>query len=134
MNETEKQQQYQAYFRDVLPAAIKSIFPNVSKSFVEANPQLFASQLKQDIRPAVVDPAPREAKSDARPIVGIVMYRVRLLDKDNAFGAAKPLTDCLCKVGLIPGDAEDQIDLHVTQQKVPHYHEQRTEVSIAYPA
>jgi len=111
---------------------LSALFPRASQSFRAANPQLFAREPEQDLRPAVVHPAPGKTEGHARPLVRIIMHRVRLLDKENAYGATKALTDCLCKVGLLPGDAENQIDLQVTQEKVPHRVEQRTEVTITY--
>jgi hypothetical protein len=119
MDEIEKQQ-------------LKALFPRATQSFIDANPQLFTSQPEQDVRPAVVDQAPGKDQSDERISVSIVMFRVRLLDPDNAYGSAKPLIDCLRKVDLIPDDSEKEIDLSVTQQKVNHFAEQRTELKITY--
>lgn len=112
---------------------LRKLFPRGSKSFFDANPGLPASVAKQNVRATVVHKAQGKTKSDARPIVSIVMYRVRLLDKDNAYGAAKPLIDCLRKIDLIPGDSEDEIQLIVSQEKVAHRIDQHTNVSIKYP-
>lgn len=109
------------------------MFPRASRTFVELNAGLSSRQPEPDIRPAVVRKAPGKAKSDARPFVSIIMFRVRLLDKDNAYGATKPITDSLCKVGLLPGDSEDEIRLKVDQEKVAHRREQRTQIRIVYP-
>ena len=67
------------------------------------------------------------------PSVSIVMYRVRLLDTDNAYASAKPLLDCLQQIDLISDDAPDKINLVVTQEKVNHRNEERTELHIKYP-
>jgi hypothetical protein len=109
------------------------LFPRASKSFIEANPQIFAPQREPDQGATLDGEAQRKAKSDARPLVSIILHRCRLLDKENAYGATKILTDCLCQVGLISGDSEAEIDLQVTQEKVAHRNDQRTEVRIIYP-
>lgn len=119
MNEIERQQ-------------FNALFPRASQSFREANAQLFAKKPERDVRPAVVHPPPGEEKSDERARVSIVMFRVRLLDPDNAYGSAKPLIDCLRTCGLIPDDTEAAIDLQVSQEKVAHFSEQRTELKITY--
>ena len=112
---------------------LRQLFPNGSDEFFKVNFGLRTRVVKQDVRTTVVHSAPREAKSHERISVGIVLYRVRLLDKENAYGATKPLTDCLCKVGLIPDDSTEDIDLTVTQQKVQKRIDQHTEVRIDYP-
>lgn len=112
--------------------AASAMFPRASKAFRDSNPQLFASQPEQDIRTAVVDEAPGKEKGNVRARVCIVMFRVRLLDPDNAYGSAKPLIDCLRTCGLISDDSEKEIDLQVSQKKVDHFNEQRTEVKIVY--
>ena len=112
---------------------IKQLFPRASKSFRDANPRLFASESQQDIRPTVVDAPPGETQGDVRALISIVMFRVRLLDPDNAVGSTKPLIDCLRTCGLISGDSEKEIRLQVTQTRVRHFSEQRTELKIVYP-
>lgn len=118
---------------------LRELFPHGSKAFFQANTDpdpdvgLRAPEREPDSGPALVSETPGEEKSDARPSVCISMFRVRKLDPDNAYGAAKCLIDCLCQVALIPGDSEKEIDLEVLQQKVGHRHEQRTEVKIVYP-
>ena len=112
---------------------LASLFPRASKSFLDANPQLFASQPKQDLRPAVVDATRGKTEGHARIGLSIVMHRVRLLDPDNLVGSAKPLIDCLRTCHLIPDDSEKEISLQVAQHKVSHYPEQKTVVTIEYP-
>jgi len=111
---------------------LRTRFPRASLSFINANTEVPAGQPKQDIRTAVVDAPPGKEKSDERACVRIVMFRVRLLDPDNAVGSTKPLIDCLRACHLISGDSEKEIDLQVTQQKVHHFREQRTELKITY--
>jgi hypothetical protein len=115
---------------------LRARFPRGSEDFIkrniEANAQLCAKEPERDVRPAVVDPVPGKEKSDERARVSIVMFRVRLLDPDNAYGSAKPLIDCLRTCNLISDDSEKEIELTVTQEKVNHFNEQRTEVKITY--
>lgn len=53
----------------------------------------------------------------ARPTVSIVLCRNRLLDKENAYGSTKPVTDGIVKAGFVPNDTEEAIELHVNQEK-----------------
>lgn len=112
---------------------LKALFPNGTKDFFNANPGLRPDERKQDSGSSLVDQAPGETKSDGRPIVSIKLYRVRLLDKDNAYASTKCLVDCLHQINLIPDDSTEDITLEVTQVKVAHYSEQKTEVKIDYP-
>lgn len=73
-----------------------------------------------------------EAPRTERPLVRIVMFRVRLLDADAKHGACKNIVDGLQYAGAIRGDKEDQVNLIVEQVRVPHYCEERTEVVIDY--
>lgn len=112
---------------------IKTLFPRASRSFLDANAELRAVESKQSSRTTLVDAASGKEKSDERIVLSYVLYRVWLLDPDNAVGATKTITDCLCEVGLIPDDSETEIDLTVTQEKVRHRYEQKTVVNITYP-
>ena len=107
------------------------LFSRASASFREANPQLFAA--KPVGVQTLASEISRQEKSDGRIVVGIVMFRCRLLDKDNAYAATKSLTDCLRNVGLIPDDSEKHIALQVTQEKVAHRDDQCTEITITWP-
>lgn len=122
MNEIEKQQ-------------YAALFPRASKSFIDANPHLgLRSEAdKPDPRSALGDPVAGKEKGDERIVLSYVLYRVRLLDPDAIDGATKVCTDCLQQIGLIPDDSSKHIDLQVTQEKVAHYSEQRTELKITYP-
>lgn len=68
-----------------------------------------------------------------RPRVHFTLYRVRLLDTDNKWSAVKFLLDSIRRSGLLPDDRECDIDLRVTQQRVPHYSAEGTGVIISYP-
>lgn len=49
--------------------------------------------------------------------VGIVSYRVRLLDLTNLWAGAKPVPDGLKRLGYLVDDSPKWCDLTVTQQK-----------------
>lgn len=74
-----------------------------------------------------------QGSCNGRPILRITSFRVRLLDRDNLWGGSKAITDCIAAVGLIPGDAEHETDIRLTQEKVAHRYEERTEIEIQYP-
>ena len=114
---------------------IKSLFPRASKSFIDANPHLGLrpEANKPDSRPALGSSVAGKEKGDERIVLRYVLYRIRLLDPDAIDGATKVCTDCLQQIGLIPDDSSEHIDLQVTQEKVAHYNEQRTELKIIYP-
>ena len=114
---------------------IRNLFPNASSDFLDANIGfgIRPKESKPNPRSALVDQAPGKEKVHEVPSVSIVMYRVRLLDTDNAYAATKPLLDCLCEVGLITDDSPSDINLEVRQEKVAHLNEQRTTLKITYP-
>jgi len=65
----------------------------------------------------------------ATPRVTILLRRVRLLDHDNAYASVKPIVDGL-QGALIHSDAPDQCELLVTQERVKHYEEEATVVTV----
>lgn len=78
-------------------------------------------------------PAGESARSPVpRPHVHIYLHRVRLLDTDNKWASCKPLLDAIRHAGLIPDDREDDIDLTVTQHRVPKYINEGTGIAITY--
>ena len=62
--------------------------------------------------------------------VRIASYRRRLLDPDNLAGGCKFYLDCCRYANLIPDDRPQDIELIVTQQKVKHRTDERTEIEI----
>lgn len=46
-------------------------------------------------------------------------YRKRALDKDNLYGACKPLIDAMRGYKIIPDDTPKHINLYVDQEKSP---------------
>ena len=47
-------------------------------------------------------------------------YRKRALDKDNLYGACKPLIDAIRGYKIIPDDTPKHINLYVDQEKSPN--------------
>lgn len=112
---------------------LKKLFPNASRSTVEANPQLHDPQPQRDKAPALGKAVPGEKEGVGRIVVSYRLFRVRPLDADNATGSTKDCTDGLCRLGLLPGDDPWSIELRVAQEKVQTYSEERTEITIEYP-
>lgn len=52
--------------------------------------------------------------------VRITLYHSRFYDKDNAYGAVKPIVDSLRKLDLIRDDTAEHLELEVEQAKCPH--------------
>ncbi len=64
------------------------------------------------------------------PVVSIIFYSCHLMDYDNSYGSAKPLIDAL-KGQVIDDDRPDKLTLYVTQKKVAHLKDQKTEIIIS---
>jgi hypothetical protein len=109
------------------------LFSRASRSFVKANPELFAAKLERATRSALERKMEGTQHGHARLVVRYRLCRCRSLDPDNAFAATKTLTDLLCRAGLIPGDDPQKIRLEVEQEKVAHRKDQRTEITITWP-
>ena len=114
---------------------IRALFPHASDEFLSLNLGfgLRAKADKPTPRETLERPVEGKEKSDGRISLCYVLYRVRLLDPDAIDQTTKVCTDCLCEIGLIPGDGPEQIKLDVTQVKVAHMNEQRTTLKITYP-
>lgn len=55
-----------------------------------------------------------------RMSVTVTMHHSRLYDRDNAYGAVKPLVDALRHWRVIRDDTQEWLDLDVKQEKCPH--------------
>lgn len=111
-------------------------FPHATNSFIKANaedcPDSPSPSPKPE-RPLRDDPVgetPREESDTTRTLVRITSFRRRLLDPDNLMGGSKYFTDGLRYAGLISGDAEAQIRLEVSQQKVKSKADECTRIEI----
>jgi hypothetical protein len=114
------------------------MFPKGSADFFKANetetrPQISNPRPKHNKKAALDRLAKREEKGVGRITVRYRLCRVRPLDPDAVAGSTKDCTDGLCRSGLIPGDNPFQILLIVSQEKVEHYSDERTEIEIDYP-
>jgi hypothetical protein len=52
--------------------------------------------------------------------VSVTLCHSRFFDKDNAYGACKPLVDGLKTWGLVRDDTAEFLELTVEQEKCPH--------------
>lgn len=109
-------------------------FPNASKATIARNIGADNQTPSPEPQCAVCHDSlaetPREKGNLDRVVVRIVSFRTRLLDADNLVGGSKYFTDGLRYAGLISGDAEAQIRLEVSQQKVKSKAEERTQIEI----
>ena len=109
------------------------MFPNASRSLLEANGCLPYTEPQQDPAPALERPAAREETSVGRVTVRVVSYRCRPTDADNLAGGCKGLIDGLRAAHLVRNDDPASIRLIVEQEKVSSRAEQRTEIELIYP-
>jgi hypothetical protein len=71
---------------------------------------------------------------EALALQGIKMYlditveHIRIYDKDNLYGACKPVIDCIKNLKLIRNDSPEHVELTVTQEKS---HENCTRIRLA---
>lgn len=141
-------------------AALKAKFPNASENFLRDNASDAPRQVRGTVKRitvahTAVDAAPQNAvakQADTLPLVSaaqdeiggqgralvrprlhVTLYRVALLDPDSKWGSCKFLIDGLRQCGLVPDDRECDIELIVTQQRVPKYEQEGTGVLIEYP-
>ncbi len=75
----------------------------------------------------------QKAQGTGRTALRFTLRRVRLLDPCAKYGSCKALIDGLRYAGLIHNDREEDITLEVTQEKVAHYAQEETLISITYP-
>lgn len=93
--------------------------------------ELQSTKPKQTVRNERVAETVRKAKGAVRVTVRIRSFRTKLCDPDNI--CVKYAVDALRYAGAIPDDTEKDICLQVTQHKVAHFREERTEIEIEYP-
>jgi hypothetical protein len=62
--------------------------------------------------------------------ITIVLCNIQHLDRDGAYGSAKPILDGLTEIGAIPDDSDEHIDLTVKQQKVSKIKDQKVIIEI----
>lgn len=112
---------------------------HVSKAFMALNPHLYAQdrrevshpQPERHQAPALGAAVQGKETGDDRVTVRFVGYRVRPLDPDNFAGSVKDLLDGLHRAKIISGDEPWRIRLETEQEKVSHYAQERTEITIS---
>lgn len=123
------------------------IFPNASKSVIEANAHDYGPGTQEpEADPALQDPKPErnqapaldrsdagEKESLGRITVRFTLFRVKLLDPDNAAGSVKDCLDGCRQAGLIPDDQWHQIKLEIEQSRVLTYKSEKTDLEIIWP-
>lgn len=119
-------------------------WPNASEDLIRANlskepgdinkagSALPYSEPQPHKAPALDSPIPREEKGiqSPRARISFTLFRVKLLDPDNASGSVKDLLDGLRHAGIIEGDEWYRIKLEVEQEKVAHYKDEKTVITI----
>lgn len=125
------------------PRAFQRLFPNASRSTFAANfgeraepeayaPTLPVAESEPDQGKALDRGLPGEKAGQGRALLRITRYALCELDRDNLFGGAKPLIDCIKEAGLILDDSPKYIDLVVEQALVKNAAEERTEIEIVW--
>lgn len=112
------------------PHELKRLFPNASRSLIEANGSVPDSEPKRDKAPALGSSVQRKKEGVPSITVRFVGYRVRPLDPDNFAGSVKDLLDGLRHAQIIPGDEPWRIRLETEQVKVSSYNQEKTEIFI----
>ena len=74
-----------------------------------------------------------EAQSTGRVALVFTLRRVRLLDPCAKYGSCKALIDGLRYAGILHDDREEDITLEVNQEKVRHFKDEETLISIKLP-
>lgn len=111
---------------------ISRLFPNASRSFIEANTKVCPAE---QVEPqGSLDSAPKgEEESMGRVVVRFTCYRVRLLDWDNSAASCKDLLDGLRHSHLIRDDSPKHVNVSVEQVKVNTFHQEKTVIEIVWP-
>lgn len=112
------------------PQRFKELFPNASRSTLEANGALPHPVAQRDQAPALGGAVQGKEEGVRRIRVRFTGYRVRPLDPDNFAGSIKDLLDGLRHAALITGDEPWRIILETEQEKVGSYKQERTEIEI----
>lgn len=134
------------------PHLLKTLFPNASKSVLEANATDYGNgrPVEDTPRPRLQNAKPQPNEKAALGVVAegkeagvsgvgsrvkirITGYRVKPLDPDNFAGSTKDAIDALRCSGLIEGDEWWRITLETEQEKVHSYKEEKTVIEVIYP-
>lgn len=97
---------------------------------LKANLKRKGAKPKPSLRDKPVGKTEVKEENPTRSIVRIQSFGCRPLDIDNLYGGVKFVVDGLRYAGIISGDSEADIELHVSQTKVKTKAEERTEVEV----
>jgi len=111
----------------------RQLFPNASRSLLEANGFSSGQRDEQERAPALDRKVQGTEGGLARVVVRFTCFRRRLLDPDNNARSVKNLLDGLRHAHLIAQDDPAHIQLITEQVSVSHQREERTEIEIIYP-
>jgi len=122
-------------------ATIKRLFPNASKSVIEANLQDYGQTHTDNPRKIAEPKCPIGNESLAqgkgeKAVSGrvhfcIISVRKRLIDPDNL--VPKFYIDACRRLRLVAGDEHDKITLETAQRKAAKGEAEYTEITITYP-
>ena len=122
------------------PTKLKTMFPNASKAFLQANeahiehhdhprkPQ--TPKLEPDPGHAPHGEAPTKTRHTTRHFVRVTATRTRLCDEDNL--CCKYLVDALRYAGVIHEDSPDQTEIQVTQRKAAKGEAEATRIEVFF--
>lgn len=129
------------------PDEIKRLFPNASKSLVEANagnpliqkqeerprsqagdPTSGRSKLERCSPTTAVGQSKAKRGDSPRLLVRVTSVRRRLIDEDNL--CEKYVLDCCRYAGLIPGDSPSEVRIETRQRKAAKGEDEVTVVEI----
>ncbi len=115
------------------PNELRRLFPNASRSTLEANSGISHSQPQPDKAKPLGDSVQGKAGGVAGITLRATGYRVRPLDPDNFAASLKDLIDALVHAHLLPNDTIWDIHLQSEQRKVKTFREEKTTIEIIYP-
>ncbi len=110
------------------PERIKQLFPNASKSTIDANRESSAPIMERRSGARPLAAAKAEDSDTGIYVVRVTSYRTRLLDEDNL--CEKYHVDGCRYAGLLPSDAPAKARIIVTQKKVATKKQEKTLITI----
>src|SRR5689334_12395363 len=102
---------------------LKSLFPNGSNAFFQANHQIQSAEPKRDQAQSLGKAETRKNQSLERIVLRFKGCYVRPKDPDNFVASLKDIIDGLRRLRLIPDDNPTQIKLEFDQERVATFAE-----------
>ena len=116
------------------PERLKQLFPNASKSTIDANSDSNSSSpdaiMERSSGDGPLAAAQAKESDSGIYIVRVTSFRVRLLDDDNV--CEKFHVDCCRYAGLLPSDAYGKARIIPLQKKVDTKAQQKTLIEIVH--